>query len=129
MSKSIRVTPGSAELNNPTTAQYFNTQLWIDPATNKLVPAQANYTLRTFPTLFSNVRLPGYNNLDASIAKFFPITEQVRLQFRFEAVNAFNHPWYSNIQSVDVTNSGFGRLNPTQQNLPRFLKLGLNLHW
>jgi Carboxypeptidase regulatory-like domain/TonB dependent receptor len=124
-----QVAPGSAALSNPTTAEYFNTQLWIDPATGKYVPAQANYTLRNFPTLFSNARLPGYNNLDASVAKFFPITEQIRLQFRFEMVNAMNHPWYSNIQSVDVTNSGFGRLNPTQQNLPRFLKLGLNLHW
>jgi hypothetical protein len=124
-----QVQPGSAALDNPTTAKYFNTSLWIDPATGKYVPAQANYTLRTFPTLFSNVRLPGYNNLDASVAKFFPITEMVRLQFRFEMVNAMNHPWYSNIQSVDVTNSGFGRLNPTQQNLPRFLKLGLNLIW
>jgi len=124
-----QVAPGSAALDNPTVAQYFNTQLWIDPATGKYVPAQPNYTLRTFPTLFSNVRLPGYNNLDASVAKFFTIKEDIRLQFRFEMVNAMNHPWYSSIQSVDVTNSGFGRLNPTQQNLPRFLKLGLNLHW
>lgn len=124
-----QVVPGSARLDNPTVAKYFNTSLWIDPNTNKIVPAQPAFTLRNFPTLFSNVRLPGYNNLDASVSKFFPITERVRLQFRFEAVNAFNHPWYSNIQSVDVTNPGFGRLSPAQQNLPRFLKLGLNLQW
>ncbi len=124
-----QVTPGSAALDHPTSARYFNTSLWIDPNTNKLVPAQSAYALRNFPTLFSNVRLPGYNNLDASVSKFFPITERVRLQFRFEAVNAMNHPWYSNIQSVDVTNPGFGRLNPAQQNLPRFLKLGLNLQF
>ncbi len=124
-----QVAPGSAKLDNPTMAQYFNTSLWTDASTGKYVPAQPAYTLRTFPTLFSNIRLPGYHNLDASVSKYFPITERVRLQFRFEAVNAFNHPWYSNIQSVDVTNSGFGRLNPTQQNLPRFLKLGLNMQW
>lgn len=124
-----QVAPGSAELDNPTTARYFNTSLWIDPNTGRLVPAQPAFTLRTFPSLFSNVRLPGYHNLDASVSKLFPITERISLQFRFEAVNAFNHPWYSNIQSIDVTNSGFGRLNPTQQNLPRFLKLGLNLRW
>jgi hypothetical protein len=124
-----QVTPGSAALDNPTTAQYFNTSLWIDPATGKYVPAQPAFTLRTFPTLFSDVRVPGYYNLDASVSKSFPIKERLRMQFRFEAVNAFNHPWYSNIQSVDVTNPGFGRLNPTQQNLPRFLKLGLNLQW
>jgi hypothetical protein len=124
-----QVQPGTAKLDNPTMAQYFNTSLWIDPATGKYVPAQPNFTLRNFPTLFSNVRVPGYNNLDASVAKFFPITERARLQFRFEMVNATNHPWYSNIQSVDVTNAGFGRLNPTQQNLPRFIKLGLNLQW
>jgi hypothetical protein len=87
------------------------------------------YTTRTFPFEFSNVRLPGYKNWDASLSKYFPIHERVRLQFRFEAVNALNHPWYGSIASVDVTNPQFGRLNPTQQNLPRFLKLGLNLQW
>lgn len=30
---------------------------------------------------------------DSSISKYFPIHERMRLQFRFEAVNALNHPW------------------------------------
>lgn len=55
----------------------------------------------------------------------------MRLQFRSEAVNAFNHPWFTGLASggTDVTNAAFGRLKPVQNNLPRFLKLGLNLQW
>jgi hypothetical protein len=75
------------------------------------------------------VRLPGYHNWDASVSKSFAIYERIRMQFRFEAVNALNHPWYGSIASVDVTSPQFGRLSPTEQNLPRFLKLGLNLQF
>jgi hypothetical protein len=125
-----QVQAGSAALSNASIGQWFNTSLWKDPGTGKLVSApNLNYTTRNFPFEFSNVRLPGYKNWDASLSKYFPIHERVRLQFRFEAVNALNHPWYGSIASVDVTNPQFGRLNPTQQNLPRFLKLGLNLQW
>ena len=85
--------------------------------------------MANFPLRFSDVRLPGYRNWDASVSKYFPIHERMRLQFRFEAVNALNHPWFAAIASVDVTNAQFGRLNPQESNLPRFLKLGLNLQW
>ena len=73
--------------------------------------------------------MTGYHNWDVSVSKYFPITERVRLQFRFEAVNTLNYPWFTAIASVDVTNAQFGRLNPVQNNLPRFLKLGLVLEW
>ena len=70
------------------------------------------------------MRVPGYTNLDASIAKSFPIRENIKAQFRFEMINATNTPWFSRVQSLDVTNANFGRLNPVQRNLPRWLKLG-----
>ena len=35
----------------------------------------------------------------------------------------------ADLLQIDHTNSQFGRLNPTQSNLPRFLKMGLNLQW
>jgi hypothetical protein len=124
-----QVQPGSAKLSDPSVPQWFNTSLWNDPATSQRVRAQEQYTLRTFPLRFSDVRVPGYQNWDVSISKYFPIYERVRMQFRFEAVNALNHPWFTGIASVDVTNAQFGRLNPVQGNLPRFLKLGLNLQW
>ncbi len=124
-----QVTAGSAKIDNPTISKWFNTDLWTDPATGQRVKAQEPYTLRTFPLRFSDVRLPGYQNWDASLTKRFQIYERMNLQFKFEAVNAMNHPWFTSIASVDVTNASFGRLNPKQNNLPRFVKLALVLNW
>jgi hypothetical protein len=113
---------GSAKLDSPTASKWFNTACWTGTA-------KGSYELQTYPTYFSDVRLPAYNNLDVSLAKYFPIHDRLRLQFRLEAINAFNHPWFEGIQSVDVTSSNFGKLTATQSNLPRYLKLGLNLQW
>jgi hypothetical protein len=121
---------GSAKLDSPTMSKWFDTSKWVDSSTGKNVTApNLNYNSRTFPYEFSNIRLPGYQNWDASLSKAFKIHETIRTQFRFEAVNLMNHPQYGSIQSVDVTNSQFGRLNPTQSNLPRFLKLSLKMNW
>jgi hypothetical protein len=121
--------PGSARLDGPSISQWFDTSLWNNPSTGRRVGAQEPFTLRTFPLRVSDVRLPGYENWDVSVSKYFQLYERLRMQFRFEAVNALNHPWFTAIASVDVANAQFGRLNPTQNNLPRFLKLGLNLQW
>jgi hypothetical protein len=122
--------PGSAKLSGGERSvdRWFNTALWRDSA-GRPVATQEPFTLRTFPLRFSDVRRPGYENWDASLSKIFPITEQIRLQFRFEMVNMMNHPILPNMQSVDVTNPGFGRLNPAQGNLPRFIKLVMHLNW
>ncbi len=124
---------GSANLpaGQRTLDRWFDTSKWLNPATGRLVPALQPFTLRTFPTLFSDVRVPGYQNWDISASKSFPIHEQVRAQFRFEMVNAMNHPWYTGLigGGNDVTNANFGRLNFVQGNLPRFIKLGLHVNW
>ncbi len=128
-----QVRGGSAKLSGEerTFARYFDTSLWQNPATGRLVPAQEPFTLRDFPTRFADVRVPGYRNWDASVSKYFPVREQVRLQFRMEMINTFNHPWYANLAAGgnNVTNPNFGRLDPTQRNLPRFIKLALHLFW
>ncbi len=116
-----QTTPGSAKISDPTYKHVFNTSLWTGAKT------QEAYTLRTFPFLFSDVRRPGYQNWDVSVSKYFPITERVKLQFRGEGVNLLNHPWFSDMASTDITNAAFGQLNPTQRNLPRFVKLALHL--
>ncbi|MBM3734834.1 MAG: hypothetical protein FJW39_03535 [Acidobacteria bacterium] len=122
--------PGSVKLpaGERSTARWFNTSPWRG-ADGRPVAVQEPFTLRTFPLRFSDVRRPGYRNWDASLSKIFPINEKMRLQFRFEAVNMLNTPWYADIASVDVTNPAFGQLNPSQRNLPRFLKLVMHLNW
>jgi hypothetical protein len=60
---------------------------WFDPS-NVSNPAQ-----NTFGTCsIGNVRGPAYANVDLSLHKSFLITENKRLEFRFEGLNAFNHP-------------------------------------
>jgi len=120
--------PGSAKIDNPTNKQWFNTSLWKKPDGTPIALPEP-FTLRNFPFLFSDVRRPGYENWDVSLSKYFPITEKVRLQFRFEMVNMLNHPFYQNLASTDVTNPLFGQLNPVQANLPRFIKLAMHLTW
>ena len=131
-----QVTPGSAKLSDPTEKRWFNTSLW--QGAKALEP----YTLRNYPTLFSDVRGNGYQNWDASVSKYFPIRESVRLQFRGELINALNHPWRPSASSpggggggatagngLDFTNPSFGMLQVVQSNLPRWFKLCLYLHW
>jgi hypothetical protein len=127
-----QVRPGSAKLpsSERSMSRWFDTTLW-ETAAGQRVPRQEPFTLRDFPSRFSDVRVPGYRNWDASVSKYFPITEQVRLQFRFEMVNAFNTPWFSRMQgqALDVASPTFGQLDPVQRNLPRFLKLAMHLYW
>ena len=62
---------------------------WIDPSPTNVSPA----ALGTFGTCgVGNVRGPRYANLDLSLHKGFLFTEGTKLEFRFEALNALNHP-------------------------------------
>jgi hypothetical protein len=83
----------------------FNTALFP----NRARPA---FTLQDFPTRFPDVRFKPLIAGEISISKNFRLSERVTLQLRGDAQNAYNHPWFSRIQSVDVTNSRFGFLNP-----------------
>jgi len=125
-----QVRAGSARLDSPTQGRYFDTSLWED-SSGRRVPRQEPFTLRNFPTRFGDVRVPGYQNWDASVSKFFPIREQIRAQFRFEMVNAFNKPWFPRMQgqALDVASASFGQLDAVQRNLPRFIKLVMHLYW
>ena len=107
---------------NPAYIQY------IDPSPSNVSPA----AMDTFGTCsVGNVRGPGYANFDLSLHKDFLITETKRLEFRFEGLNAFNHPvWNFSQGPVDGsfdpgttyacatgtcnTNTTFGRITSAQ---------------
>jgi hypothetical protein len=53
---------------------------------------------------------PGTHNWDIGIQKFFPIHEELRLEFRGEMFNAFNHAQF-NAPNSSVVGSTFGLIN------------------
>ncbi len=88
---------------------------------------QLGRNLRTFPTTFSNLRSAGVNSLDLSAIKNFPLRERLKLQFRCEFFNAFNHVQFG-APDVSPTSSTFGRI-VDQANLPRRIQMALRLVW
>jgi hypothetical protein len=68
---------------------------------------------------------PGTVNLDLSAFKSFAITEGVRLQFRAEAFNFFNHPDFAN-PATAIDAQGAGTITSTS-NSGRELQLALKL--
>jgi hypothetical protein len=85
--------------------------------------------------------IPGFGltQVDFSIARKFPITERLNLQFRADAFNLLNHPNFTNppgyieygpsqLRSPSMLNGGLGGLNPLfQEGGPRSLQLSLKL--
>jgi hypothetical protein len=99
----------SAELpsDQQTLFHAFDTTLFPKTAPN------LQYTYRTWPTRFPDVRLRALTNLDASISKKTAITEWLRFELRAEAYDSTNTPWFNtlNSQGADVTSSQFGWYN------------------
>lgn len=100
--------------------------VWFDTT---LFPktALSAYELRTFPTRFPDVRAQGVKSAELSIYKEFVFKEKVRWQVRADAYNAFNHPWFGQQQSVDVTSSQFGRLKADMNNETRIVALAMKI--
>ncbi|MGA2888819.1 MAG: carboxypeptidase regulatory-like domain-containing protein [Terracidiphilus sp.] len=93
-----------------------------------LVAASTNATFtdhyRFLPQTLSNVRMDGYNNLDASILKNIKITERANFQLRFETFNTLNHPIFA-APNLTPTASNFGYITATATNSqPRQVQIG-----
>jgi len=83
--------------------------------------------IATFGSRYSSLRQDGADNVDLSLIKDTAITERLKLQFRFEAFNAFNRPSFDP-PNLSVTSSAFGKIT-TQPNLPRSIQMALRLAW
>lgn len=123
------------KLDNPTREKWFNTctlsltgarQNCATPDTPVAFTVQAPFTLRTLGSRFPNIRDARPTVFDLSVFKQFPITERVRLQFRAEAFNAFNTPWFG-APNLTVGGANFGVVSPSQANDPRNIQLALRL--
>jgi hypothetical protein len=68
---------------------------WFDP-TSYAEPAAGTFGSCSVSSVYG----PGEQNIDASVAKMFSVTEHQNLEFRAEFINAFNHP------ILDAPNNG-----------------------
>jgi hypothetical protein len=94
-------------------AHFFNTAAFATPAAF------------TFGNLGRNTIIgPGLVNLDFTLAKSLRITEAVRVQFRAEAFNFFNHPNFNLVGRI-VNDATFGQVQ--SQLDPRQLQFGVKV--
>lgn len=107
---------GDPHLGSPTPERWFNTEAFQAPA----------------PFTFGNsgrhaLRSDGVTNFDLSLFRDFDIPgrEGMRLQFRAEAFNAFNHADF-NIPVQNLSRTNFGVVTSTQRRARQF-QMGLKL--
>jgi hypothetical protein len=106
---------------------WFNVAGFETAAARQLLGNQ----VRTWPFRFGTLRGPRQNNLDLALIKQTKLTEGKTLEFRVEALNAANHPFFPNpnmnVTAVQTPNStGFGQINAsTMNNYARRLQMSL----
>jgi hypothetical protein len=95
--------------------RWFNT----DAGFNKVTAQQLASNVRTFPLRLDSVRTHEINNVDLSLIKNVTIRAGKVLQFRAEALNAFNHVLLPP-PNTTPTAAAFGTISAsTQNNYPR----------
>ena len=72
----------------------------------------------------NTLRTGGINNFDLSLTKSFLVAEQKRLEFRWEALNALNHPQFTQIPTHNVSD-----LNPGHFLNRDFTDSGIRSMW
>jgi hypothetical protein len=99
---------------------------YLNPAAFTRVPISSVSGLPVRPGSVGRASIygPGFWSVDLSIAKATAITEGVKLQFRFDMFNAFNHTNFSGFQT-DVTRGNFGVFTSTRG--ARTVQIGLRL--
>ncbi|MEZ5351492.1 MAG: carboxypeptidase-like regulatory domain-containing protein [Bryobacteraceae bacterium] len=92
---------GNPELSNPTRKLWYNPQAYQRVTCR--VPSRPDLC-RIGNNGYNALRGPGQKNIDFSMYKNFAVTEDVRIQFRWEAFNFFNTPWFGNPGGISFSN-------------------------
>jgi hypothetical protein len=101
-----------------TTDHWFNTSVFDLTATPQ-------FHLRTMPFRFSSVRRDYIKNVNLSLLKDIHIRESMKVQLRFESINAFNEPYFPVPAVNPATPSTFGTVQASNQdNYARRVQLG-----
>jgi outer membrane receptor protein involved in Fe transport len=102
---------------------------WVDHyfVNDSVFQRPDDFTLGNAPRTMGNVRSPRAFTADLSLGKEFPIHEEMNLEFRIEASNAFNHPVFA-APNTTVDDANFGAITSTSVR-PREVQLGLKFNF
>jgi len=107
-----RIVPGGRSV-----LKWFNTDAFVVPVTPPYRYGNAGRGL---------VNAPGINNWNLALMKDTSIHERLRLQFRAEFFNAFNHTQYGT-PDFDKGDENFGAISNSYA--PRIIQLAMKLLW
>lgn len=115
----------SLESSQRTTGRWFNTDVFTSVLNNTAANATPVNHLRTLPLRFTDLRRDNINNFDFSVLKDIRIKEDMKIQIRFELINALNEPYFpAPVVSPSATN--FGQISASNQdNYARRAQFGL----
>ena len=102
---------------------------WVPPAGDSArngVYQDFGTYVRNYPTRWGEVRASRVNEFNSGVSKNFRPAERMKLQLRFEAFNALNHPRFA-APDTNPASATFGRVQPSQQNNARAIQMGAKL--
>jgi hypothetical protein len=110
-----------------TTVRWFNTGAFTSLLNATSTNATPVNHLRTFPYRVSSVRRDYIKNVDLSLLKDINVRENMRVQLRFELLNALNEPYFP-APVTTQTSTTFGQISASNQdNYARRAQLGVKL--
>ena len=107
-------------VSNPSIYRWFNTAAFSAPP---------SFSYGDAPRYIGQIRYSSGDNWNLSIDKNFAVLERLRIQFRAEMYNAFNHVRFGRADT-NITDPGFGLVTSEAPGTgPRLIQMGLRLQF
>ncbi|MGA3026874.1 MAG: carboxypeptidase-like regulatory domain-containing protein [Bryobacteraceae bacterium] len=109
----------------------FNPAAFLDPNAPARIQAGGAYQFGDMARTLGNIRMKDFDNEDFNLLKHIPIKENVNLEFKVSAINAFNRHVFDrpgDTNANDASFNAFGIINTNATlETPRRLQLQLKL--
>jgi hypothetical protein len=104
---------------------------WVDNyfADNTIFSRPPDFTLGNAPRAIGSVRSPWSSTTNLSLTKQFPIREEMFVEIRLEARNAFNHPVFGTPDTTVDDTGNFGKIFYQSGNGPREMQLAVKFNF
>ena len=104
---------------------------WVDNyfADTTIFSRPPDFTLGNAPRALGSIRSPWSWTTNLSLAKQFPIREEMFVEVRLEARNAFNHPVFGTPDTTVDDTGNFGKIFSQSGNGPREMQLAVKFNF